>query len=313
MQSTPENLPAPHPRGEEPQPAAAPQTPRGPGKRWLPSPERLANASHRILPDFLILGAMKAGTTTLYDMLRAHPRILPAWRKEVHFFDLPDRWSRGLDFYRAFFPTRNQRLIASARAAGRVLTGEASPYYLYHPHAPARITQTLPNAKFIVLLRDPVTRAFSHYQHARREGWDDRAFARAVRDELQNLGALHRIVEADPALFLPRHQHHEYIHRGHYAEQLERWFALAPRDRFLILRAESFFHDPLATFEQTCAFLGLPAVSLPTPQISNRGDYRDQVDPETRQLLHDHFQPVNARLHALLGWRDDRAWGHSSP
>ncbi len=112
---------------------------------------RLTSGSRR-LPDFIILGAQRAGTSSLYYYLSQHPQILPAVRKELHFFD--DHYRRGLGWYRSQFPTRGAR---------GTITGEATPYYLSHPHAPARIQRLLPQARLIVLLRNPVERAISHY------------------------------------------------------------------------------------------------------------------------------------------------------
>ena len=269
------------------------------------TPWRLATAPFRALPDFLIIGAMKAGTTSLYDILARHPRIAPALRKEVHFFDLVKRHNRGTLFYRAFFDTTLSIERRAEAASGPVLTGEASPYYLYHPLAPARVAAALPGVKCIVLLREPVSRAWSHFQHARRYGWDEREFCEAVDTELSDLTQPERQLLADPSRHVPAHQLRTYVHRGQYAEQLERWFNAVGRERVLVLNAERFYRETDAQVRQVLEFLDLPAAPLRLPKPSNAGDYKDDMPDEIRQRLIEHFAPHNERLYALLGERYD--------
>ncbi|HEX9782521.1 MAG TPA: hypothetical protein VGA56_07280, partial [Opitutaceae bacterium] len=104
------------------------------------------------MPDFIILGAQKAGTTSLYAYLLEHPQVLPARKKEVHYFDL--RYERGERWYRSHFPSQRAMQARGRSLGNRVITGEATPYYLFYPRAPERVASVVPNAKFIVLLRD---------------------------------------------------------------------------------------------------------------------------------------------------------------
>jgi hypothetical protein len=283
-------------------PSSPPQPRRAPGPRWHSAPERLANAAWRALPDFLIIGTMKGGTTTLYDLLRTHPHVLGAYRKEVHFFDLPARYARGESFYRSFFPTRLEMERSALAAGGPMLTGEASPFYLYHPHAPRRAFELLPHARLIALLRDPIDRAYSHYQHAVRHGWESRSFETAITDELANLGASHQRLTADPSLDLPDHQRTEYVHRGQYAEQLERWARFYPRDQMLVLRSESFFADPASTLRRVESFLHIPRHDPIRLAPSNVGGYTSAMPGAVVGRLRTHFEPWNARLE---GWIED--------
>ncbi len=241
-------------------------------------------------PDFLIIGAQKGGTTSLYHYLVQHPKIAPARRKEVHFFDL--HYMKGLNWYWAHFPAR-------ARQRG-LLTGEATPYYLFHPKVPQQVAQAVPDAKLIVLLRNPVERAYSHFAQMVEKGWETRSFQQAIDDELSLIqhgkSPLYHI--DDPW----KHAHHSYLSRGIYSEQLKRWFALYPPERFLILKSEDFFTDPAAAVNATLEFMGLAregysADSFPT---YNPGRYESDMPPVIRAQLHDFFLPHNRTLHEIV-------------
>jgi hypothetical protein len=135
----------------------------------------------RVLPNFLIIGAQKSGTTSLYKYVAQHPQVVPAYKKEIYFFNTPQRYGRGLPYYRAHFPTK----WAMRRPPQPRLTGEASPEYLFHPLAAERVQAAVPHAKFLVLLRNPVLRAYSHYQHMVRSGQETRTFEQALAREGQ--------------------------------------------------------------------------------------------------------------------------------
>ena len=223
-----------------------------------------ATARWRPLPDFLVIGAQKAGTTALYAYLRWHPAITgPSW-KEVSFFDR--HWWRGEPWYRGQFPLRPR---------GR-LVGEASPSYLFHPLAPERARAVVPNAKLVALLRNPVERAYSQYQHeVERLLADPRAFSRAWWD-------------------------HTYAARGLYAEQLERWLAAFPRERLLIVTTDELGERPDEAYASILAFLGAPPHQLDEyPRVFDR-DYAP-MEPHTRAALEARFAEPNRRLEALLG------------
>src|SRR5947209_1159841 len=147
----------------------------------------LRSADRRALPDFLIIGAQKAGTTSLYRYLAAHPDIVASTRKEVHFFDI-NFW-RGEWWYRSLFPLRRRLQRRPPLRNRPAITGEASPYYLFHPFAPERAAQLLPDAKLIVLLRDPVERAWSHYRHEVANGRETMTFPDALAAEPARLAA----------------------------------------------------------------------------------------------------------------------------
>ncbi|HEY9295730.1 MAG TPA: sulfotransferase domain-containing protein, partial [Phormidium sp.] len=162
-------------------------------------------------PDFIIIGAQKCGTTSLYEYLIQHPQILAASKKEVHFFDL--NFAKGVDWYRQQFKPVSQKSI----------TGEASPYYIFHPLVPQRIYQLFPQVKLIVLLRNPVERAISHYYHEVRLGFEDLGLEDAIAQEPARLEGETAKILADETYYSYNHQHYTYLSRGVYVEQLNNW------------------------------------------------------------------------------------------
>jgi hypothetical protein len=254
-----------------------------------------ATSAIRPLPDFLILGAQKAGTTALYAYLRRHPHITgPSW-KEVSFFDR--HWSRGEAWYRGNFPN-------VLRARGD-LVGEASPSYVFHPRAPQRVAQLVPDAKLIVLLRDPVDRAYSHYHHEVALGREPLSFEDALAAEDERTDGEEARLAADPGYFSHAWWDYTYKARGRYAEQLERWLDVFPRDRLLILPSEELLGDPERTHAHVLEFLGAQPHRLDSyPRVFER-EY-EPMAPETRESLAAEFAEPNRRLYGLLG--RDLAW-----
>jgi hypothetical protein len=246
-----------------------------------------ATAGLRPLPDFLILGAQKAGTTALYAYLRWHPEITGPSFKEVSFFDR--HYAKGERWYRAHMPVRRRSLV-----------GEASPSYLFHPLAPERVARLLPDARLIALLRNPVDRAFSHYQHEVALGREPLSFEAAVdREDERMQGELDRMLR-DPSYFSLAWWNYTYVARGRYAEQLERWFASFPREQLLVLFTEELSADTARTYRRVLGFLGVGARDLESyPRIFDR-DYPD-MSSVTRERLHKEFEDSNHRLASLLG------------
>jgi len=254
----------------------------------------------RMLPDFIIIGTQKGGTTSLYQYLIDLPTITPAYRKEIHFFNL--YYYKGLGWYRSHFPIILEKYYAEHIRGQMLLTGEASPYYLSHPQAAERVAKTLPHAKLIVLLRNPVDRAYSQYQHQLRQpGVEPLSFEEALDAEEQRLVGEEEKMLQDPKYLSFNHRHYSYHQRSQYSEQLPQWLNLFPKEQFLILRSEDLYADPAAIVKQTLAFLNLPAEGMkPTYKPYNDAKYAP-MKAETRQRLVEYFKPYNARLYELLG------------
>jgi sulfotransferase family protein len=248
-----------------------------------------ATAPIRPLPDFLVLGAQKAGTTALYAYLRHHPEITgPSW-KEVSFFDR--HWARGEAWYRGNFPNR-------LRARG--LVGEASPSYLFHPLAPERVRELVPDARLIALVRNPVDRAFSHYQHEVALGREELSFEDALAAEGERLRGEEERMLADPTYFSHAWWNYTYRARGRYAEQLERWLAVFPREQLLVLASDDLGADPDGSYAEVLRFLGAEPHRLDAyPRVFER--QYEPMQPETRRRLTKEFAEPNERLYALLG------------
>jgi Sulfotransferase domain len=242
----------------------------------------------RALPDFLIIGAQKAGTTALYSYLRRHPQIGgPAW-KEVSYFER--HYGRGTAWYRGQFPFRSDGRIA----------GEASPGYLFHPLAPVRVKETVPDAKLIVLLRNPVDRALSHYHHEVALGREPLSFEDAIAAEPERTRGEEERLVREPDYFSHAWWDYTYVARGRYAEQLERWFSVFPREQVLVLATEEMDAEPAQSYGRVLEFLGRPPHGLASFPRVYRQSY-GEMRPETRRRLAAEFAEPNARLCELLG------------
>jgi sulfotransferase family protein len=261
------------------------------GYAWLTS-------RGRVLPDFLIIGTQRGGTTSLYKYLVQHPNLSHALTKEIRFFDL--NYHRGLPWYRSRFPSHRRREMSERRRGAKLMVGEASPDYLFHPLAAARVAHDLPQARLIVLLRNPIDRAFSHYWHQFKRGQETLTFAAAIDGETDRLAGEVDKILADPSYVSYERHHHSYLARGIYVDQLAAWMELIPRDRFLIERSEDLFQDPRAVFRRVLEFLGLPDHDLTEYETFNAFS-SGEMEPALRAKLVEYFRPHNQRLEAMLG------------
>lgn len=250
---------------------------------------------HRMRPGFLIAGAQRCGTTSLFRLLAKHPNVRPPWAtKGIHYFDTADKFRRGPQFYAAHFP------LMRATNGQPAITGEASPYYLYHPLAGSRIAAELPEAKVIVLLRDPVERAFSAFKQETGRGFETLSFEAALDAEPGRLAGEHERIVADPGYQSFSHQHHAYVGRGLYATQLERLFSAVGRSNVMVLDSEMFFSPGLPQWSELLEFLDLPHWS---PQDSIRANSRPStaMPASIRKRLDAQFDESNRRLPEILG------------
>jgi hypothetical protein len=214
------------------------------------------------LPDFIIMGEMKCGTTALYRYISEHPMVEPAKRKELAFFNA--HYEKGLDWYKSQFPD-----------CKNCFTGEATGYLKFPDVAP-RVYEAVPNVKLILILRNPVDRAYSHYHMHLRKRKIDVPFEEAVQGEST------------------------YLDKGIYAWRLKKWMDVFPREQFHIIQSEQLYKHPQETLNETFKFLGLPSYELNVYEHHNSGSYQP-MNPETRKKLVDFYKPYNKELYDFLG------------
>lgn len=251
---------------------------------------RMATADLRPLPDIVILGAQRGGTTSLRRWLRENPAATYE-AGEVHFFD--HNYDLGRRWYHAQFPTFRER--------GRRV--DSSPYLLFHPLAPARATAVLPeHTRFVILLREPADRALSHYRMERSLGRESKSFADALAAEDERLeGETEKVLRGERSR---SHQWFSYRARGRYAGQVARWQEAVGPQRVNVVESERLYVDP-AVGTDLLGWLGLPAATEPFP-VTNASP---EPQPEDRAVLGDlraRFETDNEALFELLG---RRLWG----
>ena len=262
---------------------------------------RQATASLRSLPNFVIIGAQKSGTSSLFAYLAQHPQLVASFQKEVHYFDgglnpEVDTFAMGPSWYKSHFPLRTALAAASQ-------TFEASPLYLFHPLVPERMANLVPSAKLIAVLRNPTERAISHYFHNKRRKREDRSLPMALEQEAALL---------EPLLQAANYKHPTFIHcsyqlRGNYKEQVDRFLQHYPRDQLLVLNSQSLFEQPEQTLQRVFRFVGVdPTYRIPDLKPENVGTMRRDVDPAIYDQLAAHFEPYNQALYELIG--EDFGW-----
>jgi hypothetical protein len=260
----------------------------------------------RMLPSFLIAGAQRCGTTSLYRALAQHPLLLkPVLHKGVHYFDTD--YAKGLSWYQGHFPLRVVAALLARRHGSPPLAFESSPYYLFHPLAGERIAADLPEVKLIVLVRDPVERACSAHAHELARGFETESnFEYAVELEARRLAGADQILRARPDSAHHSHRHHAYLARGRYAEQLDRLEPLFGRERILVLDSHRFFAEPERTYDRVLHFLGMPHLGYPVFERHNGRPLPKPLPDVLRQALSDHFEVYDTQLVPWLG--GDPSW-----
>jgi hypothetical protein len=259
---------------------------------------RELTASRRTLPDYIVIGGQKCGTTSLHDYIKRHPNIVPPFKKDSSFFDA--NYFRGFPWYQAHFPLQGKMDDLRAGDA-RFITGEVTTTYMFHPLAAERAAKHLTGeVKFIALLRNPAIRAYSQFQHMKRTGRETISFREAIEKEDERLnGILERVEKGDDEAHMI-YRNFSYKSRGRYAEQLQRWFGRFARDRFLILKSEDLFTDPEQFCKTVYGFLGLPNFKLEKYENANPGRY-SEADTRIIKELEEYFAPYNQELYDLVG------------
>lgn len=268
--------------------------------RWLKELglATLVRINRGSLPDFIVVGAQKAGSSSLFAALTSHPKIGSSLRKEVHYFDLR-RHSHPLSWYCGHFTPQAKRRIGS-------ITGEASPSYMFFPDCADAIAATCPRARILIVLREPAARALSHYRHNRRTVphlETETNAAKALFAEQKRVGS----ILADLANASPQDRalaaRFAYLSRGHYADQITRFYSAFGKQQVMVLESEDLSGAPdNGIGDRLCEFLGVPRHTL-TFERRNADQSERPVDPDLQCQLETYFAPHDAQLADLLGRR----------
>jgi len=256
-------------------------------------------AALRMTPSFMLAGAQRCGTTSLYRALMEHPAILPpVYHKGVNYFDV--NYTRDWSWYQGHFPVRSTAGLKTRRSGEQPMTFDASGYYMYHPHAAERIGRHLPDVKIIVMLRDPVERAYSAYRHEYARGFETESFERALELEDERVEPELEKMLADPTYYSASHRHHSYRRRGQYAEQLQRLIDALGREQLLIVDSHDFFTRPEEEYRRITDFLGLRPFA---PRRFERWNARpgSSISEQAAAFLSSAFKEHDARLETMAG------------
>lgn len=246
-------------------------------------------------PDFLIIGAQKCGTEPLYGYLANHLQIIKDGSREIHFFEL--NFERGVEWY--------SKQLTRSVAGDKVLLWEMTPYYIYHPLVAERVYKTFPDVKLIVMLRNPVKRAWMHYHLEVAVGCEKLDFEKAIASEPDRLKGEIEKIKADEGYYSFNHQHYSYLSRGIYVEQIKNWLNYFPREQLLILKSEDFYANTSKVFSEVLDFLDISASTLEEYEIHSVEDY-SKMPAEIEQELTNYFKPYNQELSDLL--KQDFTW-----
>jgi len=240
----------------------------------------------------MIIGTQKGGTTSLHSYLLKHPGFGPTLTKEIHYFDrahLPSmRW------YQAHFPMRLPR---------ERICIDSTPQYLTHPLVPQRVKEFYPFMKFVVLLRNPVERAYSHYNHRVSRNQEHRRFEDAIDELIKSEGTYASTSEKFEDSGRPEGPNKDfrnYLNRGKYAIQIRNWFDSFSRDQFLILNSEEFFSNPREAIAEVCQFVGVGGDFQGATRVENSGGNYPRMSPEIRETLTSYYESSNDDLYSLL-------------
>jgi len=243
-------------------------------------------------PSFLIIGAQKAGTTFLHNVVGNHPKLRRPATKEVAFYTY--RFARGMRFYRSHFP----------KCGPGYMSFESTADYLFHPLVPQRIKDTLPDVKLIICLREPVSRAISHYGHSVANNFEEWSFRDAILREEERTAPEYEKLKADPNYEARSLMRFSYGAKGRYIEQIRRYADLFPREKMLILDSKEIFGETNSALVKVEKFLGIeewtPAASIPPKNV---GKAKQELDQEALEHLKEMYKGPNAELFDYLGWK----------
>lgn len=258
---------------------------------------------NRVLPNFLIIGVPRAGTTSLYNYLIEHPSIYPALWKEISFFS--EFFEKGITWYKSHFASEQFKTYITKFKKKKFLTGEATPNYLFHPLASKRIHEIIPNVKLIVLLRNPVDRANSHYWQSIRKHRESLSFQEAINKQLDQTQVYKESIDTNN-MKTYFDTENSYIAGGLYLEGIKNYLKIFPKNQFLILRSEDLYDNAQTVLNTITDFLEIERWSLKKAIKYNYHEDQTKMDESIRKKLLEYYKPHNERLYKYLnvnfGW-----------
>jgi hypothetical protein len=257
---------------------------------------RKSTAFLRVLPNYLIIGAQKAGTSSLFNYLSMHPQVKNSYKKEVHYFD--KNYDKPINWYKQYFPLK-------LAINDSIRVEEATPNYFYHPYIAERIKKAIPNIKMIVLLRNPVERVISQYFQAVRKNNEKRPLMQALLDEELEEKEIFEKLAKDPNYY-PTEAYVLYKSCSRYAEQLKRYYEVFDKEQILIVSSKDLLVKPNEVLQKIFAFLNIDTqFYLREISLLNVGTNKKDVSQEVISYLNDYFKPYNEDLFDLLGYKID--------
>jgi len=251
-----------------------------------------------VLPNFIIIGAAKSGTSSLYEYLIQHPSIYKCLVKEPNYFAI--YFHKSLEWYRTYFPSSLTKFYVEKILKNKFSTGEASTQYYWYPHAAKRVKELLPNVKIIVLLRNPIDRSFSHYQMEVRHGNEQLSFEDAIKNESSRTKDEYKKMMNDTMYFSPKYTMQAYIEKSIYINAIKRWTDHFPLNQFLFVKSEDLFENTTEELNKILRFLNLSEFKLKKYDVIRKGTY-SKLEPKIRNELRVFFKPYNEQLYEYLG------------
>ncbi len=252
----------------------------------------------RVLPNFMVIGVGRSGTTSLFNYLEQHPSIVKSSYDEIGFFD--DNFHLGMSWYRSMFPTIFTKFLVKLKTK-HFMTYEVTPWYIRRPWTARRIKNIFPNIKLIVVLRNPVDRTYSHY-HLSKQNNENREFKEVIEEDMNNISTWN-IDEKNDNYFSEQVQNSK-LARGFYYEQLVPWYDIFSKEQIIIIPSEKLASETQRTLQDVFKFLGLPDYNIKNTKKVNVSKY-EKMDEQTRNILIDYFRPYNEKLFEFLDRKFD--------
>ena len=258
---------------------------------------RYISAPFRVLPDFFVIGVVRSGTTSLFHYLNQHPNIVGASYDELGYFD--DNYHLGVNWYKSFFTTISTKKRIE-KEQGKCLSFDVTTRYIEQKSTAENIKKIKPDMKIIVILRNPIDRAYSQFNLSKKELTQSLDFESEVFREITEL---EKKMENNNELEFNKEKQH-YIQRGLYAKQLKSWFEIFPRDNILILSTEDFKNDNNMTYSKIFDFLDIPEHSINKKEMIGKGEY-EPMKETARKMLIEFYKKHNEDLFKLIGKKFD--------